>query len=473
MDPARALEIRKPLDDLEEAVVARDLASPGELSPELVSALRYVISFARLTEIRTSDGLDVEVAGALAPHRWRVMEALRPHLSGGDQTLWSAVRVLPALVAATREQRRQLLERGEVDRDALEAEVCQRQLVVVCGGGGGSGYGYAGAYALLHRHGLQPELLAGTSMGALMGLFRARKRGFDGRTLMAASRRLSWNTVFRVYDADSIYGLPASLRLYLRGAIGHLFQDQSGRTLTFRDLGLPLLVVATGLTLGGLKHDLDYYEHFLDDAIGPGQIFKPSAIVRLGKLAGIAREFMSEPEALREIVFGGDDDTLDADVLDAAGFSAAVTGLIHYDIYRDDAHMKHLLDHLYAVYGITRLTEGGLVNNVPVRPAFAHVMKGAIGRRNPYIVALDCFSPQRRNLLFMPLQQLVRINVARNIPYANLYMALQRRLSPLNLVPKPEHLVSAMRWTMDELEPRMPTLRRFLAPLPVLRDVAE
>ena len=75
-------------------------------------------------------------------------------------------------------------------------------------------------------------------------------------------------------------------------------------------------------------------------------------------------------------------------------------------------------------------------------------------------------------MLFAPLQQLVRINVSRNIPYANLYMALQRRLSPLNLVPKPEHLVAAMRWTMDELEPKMATLRRFLAPLPVLRDSA-
>lgn len=466
------LEIRKPLDELEAAVVERDLARPGDVSAELLGALRYVISFARLSTVRGADGRDVELGGVLSAHRWRVIEALRPHLAS-DETLWGAVRVLPGLVAATREQRARLLARGDLDRASLEQAVCERQLVVVCGGGGGSGYGYAGAYALLHRHRLQPALIAGTSMGALMGLFRARHASFDGGTLMAAARRLSWNTVFRVKnDAPSIYGLPASLRLYLRGAIGHLFEADDGRTLTFRDLAVPLLVVATGLTVGGLKHDLDYFEHFLDDAVDPRQIIKPSAIARLGKLASVTRELMSEPETLREIVFGYDKVTKDADVLDAAGFSAAVTGLIHYDIYRDDARMKRLLDQLYAEYGLTRLTEGGLVNNVPARPAFSYVMNGEIGGRNPFILALDCFSPQRRNVLMYPLQQLARLNVVKNIPYANLYIQLQRRLSPLNLLPPPEHLVQAMRWTMDELEPRMDFVRAMCETIPVLRETS-
>ncbi len=464
------LEIRKPLDELELAVLERDLARPGEVSAELLGALRYVLSFARLTTFTGADGRTVDVSGALSAHRWRVIEALRPHLAQ-DATLWGAIRVLPSLVAATREQRARLLARGDIDRAALEEEICTRQLVVVCGGGGGSGYGYAGAYALLHRHRLQPALLAGTSMGGLMGLFRARHFGFDGGTLMAAARRLSWNTVFRVKkDAPSIYGLPASLRLYLRGAIGHLFQDGGGHALTFRELPVPLLIVATGLTVGGLKHDLDYFEHFLDEAVDVRQILKPSAMMRLGKLASIAREMIGEPETLREIVFGGDPLTLDADVLDAAGFSAAVTGLIHYDIYRDDARMKRLLDRLYAEVGLTRLTEGGLVNNVPARPAFQHVMNGNVGGRNPFILAIDCFSPQRRNVLMYPLQQIARMNVVKNIPYANLYIPLQRRLSPLNLLPPPEHLVQAMRWTMEELEPKMPLVKAACERIPVLRE---
>ncbi|HNH49757.1 MAG TPA: patatin-like phospholipase family protein, partial [Myxococcota bacterium] len=97
---------------------------------------------------------------------------------------------------------------------------------------------------------------------------------------------------------------------------------------------------------------------------------------------------METPEALREVVFGSDPATYDADIIDAAGFSASIPGLIHYDVLRDDKHMKNLLDDLYARYGITRLIEGGVVNNVPARPAYAEVMSGRLGRRNPYVLAL-------------------------------------------------------------------------------------
>ena len=472
MDAAQALEIRKPLDELEEAVVRRDLAHPGELSPELVEALRYILSFARLTTVRSVDGVDVEVSPAMTRHRWQVIEALRPHLAdhADDDTLWGAVRELPQLVASTRAQRDRVLKHHPLDRDSLEAEVTTRQLVVVSGGGGGGGYGYAGAFTLLHRVGLQPELLAGTSIGALMSLFRARRRIFDGAPLVAAARRLQWNTVFRVLDADSRYGIPATLRLYLRNAIGSLFLAPDGHPLVFSDLEMPLLVVATGVTMEGLKHDLGYYEHFLDDAVKPGLVFRPGRVARLAKLASVVREFMSEPETLREIVFGGDPETFDADVLDAAGFSAAVTGLIHYDIYRDDERMKRLLDRLYAAYGITRLTEGGLVNNLPVRPAFAEAMSGRLGRRNPFILAMDCFTPQRRSGIIYPVQQLVRLNVTKNLPYANLYFPLRRRLSAVNLVPPVDQVIGAMRWTMEELQPEVPFLKAMCAPISVLRD---
>ena len=76
-----------------------------------------------------------------------------------------------------------------------------------------------------------------------------------------------------------------------------------------------------------------------------------------------------------------------ADVIDAVGFSSAIPGIIHYDIYREDEHMRKLLDQLYGQYGITRLLEGGVVNNLPCRPAYHEVMQGRIGRRNPFVFA--------------------------------------------------------------------------------------
>ena len=470
MDVGALFAPRKPLEDLEAEVVRRHIARPGEVSPELVDGLRYVLNFAKLGPVRCANGDDIDVSEALVAHRWRVLSALEPHLQSGDPTLWGAVRELPGLVRDTRALRQGILGTTALDRESLEAEVTSRQLVVASGGGGGSGYGYAGAFRLLHRKGLQPEMLAGTSMGSLISMFRARHRVFDGATLVAAARQLSWNNIFRVLEMESRYGIPATLRLYLRAALGNLFQRPDGRATTFRDMEIPLLVVTTGITMDALRHDLSYYEHFMDDAVRPGVVFRTTQLRRLSRLVGVWKELLVRPDALRECIFGADELTMDADVLDAAGFSSAVTGVIHYDVIRDDLRAKSLLDRLYGEWGITRLTEGGLVNNVPARPLWTAAMQGRLGRRNPFVLALDCFLPQPSSLGWLPLQQAVRPNVKANLPFANYYFQLERRLSPLNLVPDVHSVVRAMRWTSDELEPHMPFIQEMCRPLRPLAD---
>ena len=455
MDVDRFREQRAPLEELDAAVVRLSLARPGEVHASQVEALRYVLSFARLQAVQNVDGVDLELGEALGPHAWKVNEALSPWLLK-EGSLARAAQALPALVDDTRDRRRRVLEHFPLDAESLEAEVCTRPLVVVCGGGGGAGYGYAGAWQLLHRRDLQPELIAGTSMGALIALFRARRRIFDPAPMYHAARRLSWPRVFRVLQSESHYGVPATLRLYLRAAIGSLFHTPDGRPLTFRDLDLPLLIVATGLGVDALKHDMSYYEHFLDDAVSADFKLRPSRAQKIGQVANIFRELMASPDALREVVFGAEESTLDADILDAAGFSSSIPGLIHYDIYRDDKRMKALLDDLYARHGITRLVEGGIVNNVPVRPAYAEVVRGRIKRRNAFYLALDCFPPRVRSVIFYPIQTLVRPNVVRNVAYAHQYIALERTLSPLNLVPGIDDVMRAQQWAMTEMEPHMP-----------------
>jgi predicted acylesterase/phospholipase RssA len=459
------LEIRSPIEALEAAVVRRELARPGSVSPEIYNQLRYVLSFSKLTVVRAQDGEDVELAGRIAPHRWRVAEALKPFVEGDGDGLSGVTSILPDLLAATLAEQSKILEQGEIDRESLEAEICTRQLVLVAGGGGGSGYGYPGGYTLLNRHGLQPELVAGTSMGALMGVFRARTEVFDLAPMVAAANSLSWAKVFRVLDLDSRYGVPATLRLYLRAAIGHLFELEDGTPMTLQDLELPMLVVVTGVTVDGLKHDLDYYEHFLDDMAGPGRIFRRSRLARVGRIAGIFKELASSPDNLREIVFGADEDTRAVDVIDAVGFSSAIPGLIHYDIYREDDRMRRLLDTLYGQTGITRLLEGGIVNNLPCKPAYAEVMRGRVGRRNPFVFAMDCFAPRARSPIFLPVQQIVRPNVTRNHAYAHHVFNMKRRLNPLNLVPSMPDISKAMSWTIEELEPDMAFVTMMCAPI--------
>ena len=469
MDAETHLDIRGPIEALEAALARAVLAQPSILDQQTHHRLRYVLSFAKLTRVRAADGTDVDLAGRLAPHRWRVGEALRPHLEG-EPDLRAAAGELPSLIAATQTERQAIRELGALDSASLEAEVCERQLVVVAGGGGGSGYGYPGAFTLLNRYRLQPQLIAGTSMGALLGVFRARTEIFDLAPMVAAADSLSWAKVFRVLDLDSRYGLPATLRLYLRAAIGHLFKRPDGSDMTIADLELPMLVVVTGITVDGLKHDLDYYEHFMDGFGGPSRVFRRSRLARIGRIAGIFKEMLSTPEALREIVFGADEATRQADVIDAVGFSSAIPGLIHYDIYREDERMRRLLDTLYGQTGITRLLEGGMVNNLPCRPAYAEVMTGRITRRNPFVLALDCFAPRARSPIFLPVQQIVRPNVVRNHPYAHMVFDLRRRLNPLNMVPSMKDITKAMNWTVEELEPRMPFVEAMCAPIEPLAD---
>ena len=129
------------------------------------------------------------------------------------------------------------------------------------------------------------------------------------------------------------------------------------------------------------------------------------------------RDFILHPEALQEIVFGEDEITMNADVIDAAGFSSAIPGLIHYDVLREDPRMHSLLDELYAEYGITRLGEGGLVNNLPAAPMYRSIMNGRIKRRNPVILSLDCFSPQMRSMAWYPIQKWVELNVKSNLVF--------------------------------------------------------
>ena len=466
-------DVRRPLADLEAEVVRRVVEHPDALPESALSALRYILSLARLTLVRNRDGHDVDASELLARHRWWVKETLAPRLAVRERPLRAVMRILPELSAATVAMRDRLLEHLPLDRDALEAEVCQRQLVVVCGGGGGSGYGYAGAFALLHRNNLQPELLAGTSIGSLASLFRARRRIYDSLPMIEAARRLSWNSVFRVLNVSNRYGVPATLRLHLRHALGPLMLTADGRQMTFQDVEIPLLIVATGITVDGLKHDLSYYEHYLDDVVTPGSVLRLSKLKRMQKYASLLAEFISTPGALREVVFGQSPQTMEADVLDAAGFSSAVPGLIHYDVLRDDPRMKTLLDGLYAEYGITRLGEGGLVDNVPTRPAFAEAMSGRIaeGRRNPFILALDCFPPRPRSLIWYPIQQIAALNVKNSVPYADLYVQLERVLSPAAVVPTVEQLTQAMAWTTEELTPQMPFIKAMCTPHEVLRGL--
>jgi len=466
----RILEHRKPFEALEVTILERDLTRPGEVSPHLLAGLRYVVSFCKIGIVRRRvDGVDVDVSDFVRPLAYRVRDLLQRRLGPEEPTLWGAVRALPELVDEVRAHRDALKERFGLGRQDVDREVTHRKIVVALGGGGGAGYGYAGALRALDREGLPVHLICGTSIGALSGLFRARRGIYDPAPVYAALRDLSWNKVFTVGPQQSRYGLPATLRLHLRAAIGRHFRGESGDVLTMRELGVPMHIVATGLTVDTLKHELSYYEHFLDDVVRPGMIFRVRGLARMGKVVEIFRELMSDPHTLKRVVFGLDPLTLDADCIDAAGFSASVPGLIHYDILRDAPRMTELMDRLYAEHGITRLTEGGVVENVPSRVAYESVMRGTLdGHRNAWILAFDCFAPNPRSLVWYPVQQLVRGNTLRSAAYADVYVPLSRVLNPANLVPSVEQVEQASDWLYDDMAHHVPITKAICTAFPPL-----
>ena len=61
----------------------------------------------------------------------------------------------------------------------LDQELGIKTLVTVAGGGGGSGYVYIGAWDVLQGAGLVPGYVIGSSMGAVLGLFRALRKDAD------------------------------------------------------------------------------------------------------------------------------------------------------------------------------------------------------------------------------------------------------------------------------------------------------
>jgi hypothetical protein len=467
IDTARLVARRRPFDALECRLASLHLARPDADTTRIVDALRYAVSFARLTTVRNQDGVDVDVSGILGLHATQVLQDLGPKIESAT-SLWDAVRLLPDLTVRTRRARKSLLEHLPIDRDSLEREVTTRSLVVVSGGGGGAGYVYPGVYEELERAGLVPDLMAGTSIGALVSMFRARRRRFDPAPMVQAGRSLAWANVFRVLETESHYGLPATLRLYLRAALGSLFTAPDGRPLTMADMEIPLIIMVTGITVDALKHDLGWYEHLLDDDVRKTVRGRVGGIVRA---ISLIREFLSRPDTLVEVAIGHTPGTEQFDVLDAAGFSASIPAVIHYDVLRDDARMKRILDDLYAQMGVARFGEGGMVANVPARTAWEAVMLGRLGRRNAFTLALDCLAPNPRALPWYPLAQAVRTaNVERDRKFADLYVPFPQTLSPMNLVPPVRDFLTAMRWGRETIKPHMRFVREMVRPLAVLPD---
>ncbi len=460
----------RPLEELEVSLVRGSLAAPGALPPEAEAALRWAISIARLGDL-DSRGLHFALEGDVAAFRNELVARLTPALDHPHPELDAVASLAPSLATKSLQLREAILSRyAGLDPADLDREIREKKLVLALGGGGGTSYVFLGVFALLEELGLAPDLIAATSMGAIMGLFRARTRSYDPGEILGALRSMSWSRLFRILATENRYGLPAALRLYLRGSLSRHVQHEDGTTFTLRDLPIPMLVTVSGIRRGTLPHPLAFYEQLIE----PAKLALRPWLLRskLEQIATVSSELAS-PRILDGIHLGLDDWTRDFDVVDAVGFSCAVPGLIHYDVLRPDPRMHDLLGTLFDQRELFRLVDGGLTQNVPAQAAWTAVQDGRLGSRNALILALDGFAPRLSTALWLPLQRIAAENVKAATRYAHVVKAFPRTPSPTDLIPSIQGVVRAIQRGRDALEGDAPLIARLLQPLPPLDAIAQ
>ncbi len=114
---------------------------------------------------------------------------------------------------------------------------------VALGGGSARGYAHIGALASLERHGLAPDVLVGTSFGAVVGALYATGRSIDAlRTEASAMRRRD------VFPHIADFGLHKGALFDGRRLEAYFDAMLGGRS--FADLERELVVVATDIDTG-------------------------------------------------------------------------------------------------------------------------------------------------------------------------------------------------------------------------------
>ncbi len=460
------------LEQREVALARALLRDPGLLDPRGEASLRWAIQLSRLHHLKGPDG-EVDLEETVLPLRTEVLKLLEVAGLAPKQADGLSPDKLRPISSILREQalrtREALLRRfgAQLPPQVVDDEVRHKVLAIAAGGGGGSAHIHLGAFKLLQDCGIQPALIAGTSMGAILGLFRARAHRYDTADILAVMRSLSFGKIFQLLSMESRYGLPAALRLYLRASMGRFFQDKSGQTLTLNQLEIPLITSVCGIRSGMLPKPLEYYERLLEDVLRSPTPFRIGR--KLPAVASALIELVGVSERLEKVYLGLDAGTQEFDVIDAVGFSSSLPGVIHYDIVRRDDRMHEMMFNLFTRRDLYRLCDGGLTDNVPARAAWLGVQRGmAKGRRNAFVLAIDGFSPKLSTPAWLPMQSIILGQVARSTEWAHAYKAFKQPLSPLELVPNVENTLKAVERGQEEMKDLLPLIKRMLEPLPVL-----
>ncbi len=452
---------------------------PGLIDRRTEQELRYAVGLAQLNKFqpgaarrgRRNERPDLEVRHPeLVRFRHLVLEHFAPlliHTRSSKHRLERTAAALGRLRHHMKEARRALLSAHVNDLTAqeLDDEVGIKTLVSVAGGGGGSGYVYIGAWDILQRAGLVPGYVIGSSIGAVLGLFRALKREGDFDDYMAFGKGLKFDEVFRVVSLRARFGLPGVLRMFLHAAIGARFRHPDGTSMTLADLEIPFDAVVAGIRRGAMTETPEQYgvSHHLPEDRRPGRLeLRAQLAAQLVRMVGFFN-----PMVVRELVIGACGLTRGFDCVDAAGFSGAIPGVLHYDVSRPDPRMHELLETLMRREDLVALVDGGVANNVPANTAFRRVQEGVIGTRNCFYLCFDSLHPQTSlgHMWIHPIERILALQVALNERYMHRHLRFPRTLSPLHILPNEREMDRAVRWGRAHMLQELPLVKKFFEPV--------
>ena len=454
-----------------EIALARRLAVDPHFLPEReLALLRHALRLAQLSSLGGEPDELVERIGSL---RLRLLQLLAPVLPTEPDQIDAQrlVSRLPKVVALTAEARRRIFDAGLAGEIALDAELSHKRLVLVLGGAAGSGYIFLGALERLERLGIAPSYLAGCSVGAILAVIRARMPQFDLAELLDDVRRLRERGVFRS-PARPRFGLPGAMRLDLRSALGELF-EVDGRQQTLAELVVPTDLLITGLAPGALSVPSESYARLVDHEVHSAAAFEKLPPAALARLVGPLVSLAMSRQVLVPLFVGADPETRRLAALDAAGFSAAIPGLLSYDLAPDDAEGARILEALFERHSLSGLVDGALSTLLPARYAWEAVEAGRIGTRHTAVLALDALAkPRGSNALMLPLLRAVSATADRDRAFWDLHVNFRRAPNVLDLFPTNARLARTAAHGAREFAETERVLPVLLAPVPPWKELA-
>ncbi|MCA9507600.1 MAG: patatin-like phospholipase family protein [Myxococcales bacterium] len=449
-------QLRRRIQQIECEIVRLLCDEPDWLDTHDSASLRWALSLARLTRIKNPD---ISLGHASDRYRAELYALLSEALLNGINKE-KIKELLPSITVLAKKERRDLLSLFSLlTPEILDEAVRRRPLALTMSGGGGTAFVFVGALYALEESGITPSVISGSSMGAILGAYRARTKHFSFDGVDALVEKTSWGKIAQSYSGPSRFGVPATFRLYLRDVVGHEFEYED-RFMRLKDLEIPLRVCVAGLCSQSKEYDeeLAAYAHAFDE--NPKEKSRKSKSV-----ISLILDFAQKP--LKAVYLGGDELTAEFDVLDAIGFSAAIPGIFHYDIMRNDPRMIALVSNLFAKEGIFRLIDGGFVDNLPMQEAINAVAEGICDGYDPFALALDSFSPGfNRHILFYPLMRFATENSRVGHEASDLTIFFREVLSPINLVPTKKTFQYAIDHGHREFSAHLPFIRKMVGPIP-------